>query len=461
MLLDTPTLLSKRLISESSRNTLLKPPVQVECFEVGRTETLSGHVTISGAKNSALAVLAGALCSEEALVLRRVPDLHDIRRMCQVLQSVGVKVTRGVDDSLLVDASTLSSVEPCADIVRKLRASFFVIGALMGRQGEAVVPLPGGCNIGARPIDLHVRGLEALGAKVEIRQGRVHAKALNGKRLVGGNFYLDYPSVGATETLMMAASLADGETYLSNVAQEPEVVDLAEFLIHCGARIRGAGSNTLCIQGVRRLHSADFTIIPDRIEAGTFLVAAAITRSTISMSPVVPKHLTSVISKLRSTGCCIHQPRPNTLVVTATGMPLRACDVTTLPYPGFPTDLQPQLMSLLASCNGQSVIKETVFESRMRHVEELQKMGAKIKVSGSTAIVSGRDWGSALYGAPVTATDLRAGAALVLAGMAAEGLTHIEGVSHIDRGYEQLDRKLLALGASIRRIPCLPSELTL
>lgn len=447
----------------SGRGGLLTTPL-VECFEVETCDSLSGHVRISGAKNSALAVLAGALCSEEPLLLRMVPDLHDVRRMCQVLRSVGVRVQRSVEgqeSTIAVDASCLTSVEPCPDTVRKLRASFFVIGALMGRQGEAVVPLPGGCNIGARPINLHVRGLEALGAHVEIRQGRVHARACNGKRLVGGSFCLDYPSVGATETLMMAAALADGETCISNVAQEPEVVDLADFLVSCGAKIRGAGTNTLVIEGVRKLHGTDFTVIPDRIEAGTFLVAAAITRSTISMSPVIPFHLTSVVSKLRTIGCRIHQTGAGSLQISAAATQLRGTDVTTLPYPGFPTDLQPQLMSLLTCCHGSSVIKETVFESRMRHVEELQKLGAMIKVSRSTAIVSGKDQGSALYGAPVTATDLRAGAALVLAGMAAEGVTHIEGVSHIDRGYEQLDEKLRLLGAKIQRLPCLPAELNL
>ncbi|GJP35545.1 hypothetical protein CLOM_g20051 [Closterium sp. NIES-68] len=439
-------------------------PLMVECFEVERCEGLEGHVSISGAKNSALAVLAGAICSSEPLVLRRVPDLHDIRRMFQVLQSVGVKIQRGVDgqdSSVLVDASCLTSVEPCPDVVRKLRASFFVIGALVGRQGEAVVPLPGGCNIGARPIDLHVRGLEALGAKVDIRQGRVHVHTADGGRLKGGSFYLDFPSVGATETLMMAAALADGETILSNVAQEPEVVDLADFLISCGAQIRGAGTNTIVIKGVLRLGPAEFTIIPDRIEAGTFLAAAAITRSVVSLSPVIPRHLTAVISKLRAMGCRVQQTKIGTLKISPGIWPLRATEVTTLPYPGFPTDMQPQLMSVLTTASGQSVIKETVFESRMRHVEELQKMGAKIKITGSTAIISGRDQGSQLYGAPVAATDLRAGAALVLAGMAAEGRTHIEGVAHIDRGYERLDSKLRGLGARIQRLPCLPAELTL
>ncbi|KAJ7567774.1 hypothetical protein O6H91_01G006700 [Diphasiastrum complanatum] len=432
----------------------------VECLEIHGGSPLRGHVEISGAKNSALAVLAGALCTSEEVHLRMVPDLHDIRRMFQVLQSIGVKL-RQDSSEIVVDARNITSVEPCPDVGRKLRASFFVIGALLGRQGEAVVPLPGGCNIGARPIDLHVRGLEALGATVEIRQGKVHAHVANGKKLVGGRFCLKYPSVGATETLMMAASLADGETVLSNVAQEPEVVHLAEFLKSCGANIEGAGTNTLAIKGVNKLHGSDFTIIPDRIEAGTFLIAAAITRSAISMSRVIPQHLASVIGKLESIGCVIEPTYPTCLKISASQHLKRSCLTKTQPFPGFPTDLQPQFMSLLTTCYGQSIIEETVFESRMRHVEELQKLGAKIKVRKNMAFISGCDQGSSLYGAPVIATDLRAGASLVLAGIAAEGTTRIEGVSHIDRGYEKFDEKLRAIGANIQRKPCLPSELTI
>ncbi|XP_024534688.1 uncharacterized protein LOC9656674 [Selaginella moellendorffii] len=435
------------------------PASYPECLEIQGGTVLSGHVQISGAKNSALAVLAGALCTNDQVSLRMVPDLHDIRRMFQVLQSVGVRIRREACD-IVIDSRHITSVEPCPDVVRKLRASFFVIGALVGRQGEAVVPLPGGCNIGARPIDLHVRGLQALGAQVKVRHGKVHARAANGSKLVGGSFCLDYPSVGATETLMMAAALADGKSTLYNVAQEPEVVDLAEFLNSCGANITGAGTKCLSVEGVPRLHGTSFTIIPDRIEAGTFLMAAAITRSSISMSRVVPRHLVAVVSKLQQIGCKIVQTAPDGLEVTC-GSRLQRLDVTTLPYPGFPTDLQPQMSSLMTTCCGQSIVEETVFESRMRHVEELQKLGAKIRVSKNLAFISGKDQGSSLYGAPVLATDLRAGAALVLAGMAGEGVTTIEGVSHIDRGYEKLDVKLAKLGAKLTRKACLPSELTL
>ncbi|GBG64182.1 hypothetical protein CBR_g40882 [Chara braunii] len=397
----SPASFSSASSSASLLTAAQQPALLAECLEITGGGVLEGHVRISGAKNSALAVLAGALCCEEPLMLRMVPDLHDIRRMFQVLQSVGAKVTRGMDGSesvVGIDASGLTSSEPCPDTVRKLRASFFVVGSLLARHGEAVVPLPGGCNIGARPIDLHVRGLEALGAR------------------------------------------------------EPEVVDLADFLISCGGHIKGAGTNCIVIQGVKRLHSTDFTIIPDRIEAGTFLVAGAICRSEITMSPICVRHLTAVVSKMRSIGCNMRFDRPDSLTILPPYDNLRGTDVTTLPYPGFPTDMQPQLMSLLCLCDGQSVVRETVFESRMRHVEELQKMGAKIKVTGSSAIISGGDYGSSLYGAPVIATDLRAGASLVLAGLAAGGITHIEGVHHIDRGYEKLDEKLRLLGAQIKRL---------
>ncbi|CAM6086027.1 unnamed protein product [Calypogeia fissa] len=444
------------LVSELEPPSSCSPPALVECLAVTGGYPLAGHVQVSGSKNSALAVLAGALCSEQEVQLWRIPDLEDIRSMIQVLKSMGVRVWRccssSGDGGIVVDASRITSAEPCPEAVRKLRAGFFVIGALIGRTGEAVVPLPGGCEIGARPIDLHVRGLQALGALVEIRQGNVYARASSGKRLVGGEFHFNYPSVGATETLMMAATLAEGRTVLSNVAQEPEVVDLAEFLISCGARIHGAGTRTMVITGVKKLHSTDYTIIPDRIEAGTFLIAAAITQSAISMSPVVPHHLTAVVGKLQHMGCGICQTSLDSLVISSNRI-FRSSSIKTLPYPGFPTDLQPQFMALLTTCGGQAIVEETVFERRMQHVKELQKLGATVRVTNNVAVVRGKDEGSALHGVPVTATDLRAGAALVLAGMAAQGTTHVEGVSHIDRGYESFDKKLRGLGASVLRLP--------
>eukprot|EP00249_Psilotum_nudum_P012303 c23709_g1_i1 orf=405-2204(-) len=434
-----------------AQGVILSLPTELgKSIKVTGGTTLSGHVHISGSKNSALAVLAASLCSTEELYLRMVPNILDTQRMVQVLRSLGVQI-RESSSCLLVDGSNLTSVEPCSQTVKKLRASFFVIGPLVARYGEAVVDLPGGCTIGARPVDLHMRGLKALGADVEVRQGKVYAHAVNGKRLTGGRFHLDFPSVGATETLMMAACLADGKSVLSNVAQEPEVVDLARFLVSCGARIQGAGTSTLIIDGMKKLHGTDFTIIPDRIEAGTFLIAAAITRSSISLSPVMPSHLAAIIDKLRAIGCSIHQLGADALWI-GSSVPLRSSDVSTRPYPGFPTDLQPQLISLLATCCGQSIVEETVFENRMAHVEELRKLGAQVTFLRNKAIINGSNMGSFLCGAPVKAGDLRAGAALILAGMAAEGVTCIKGVNHIDRGYERIDEKLCCLGANIERL---------
>ncbi|XP_020105566.1 uncharacterized protein LOC109722091 [Ananas comosus] len=418
---------------------------------------LAGHVGVSGSKNAALAVLAGALCcSSGAFALRGVPDLSDTRTMAAVLRSLGARVEEHGGGEVVVDAGAVTSVEPDSEAIGRIRAGFFVLGPLVARFGEAEVALPGGCRIGARPIDLYLRGLAALGAVVQLRHGKVRVEAANGKGLVGGQFHLDYPSVGATETLMTAASLADGVTILSNVAREPEVADLAKFLVTCGAQIEGAGTSTLVINGKKRLHGAEFTIIPDRIEAGTLMVAAAITRSCISLSPVIPGHLTSIMDKLSAAGCKIIQKGRHILEVSALSSPnngdLQGFYLKTLPYPGFPTDLQPQFMALLTTCSGLSVVEESVFENRMHHVKELQKLGARIRLSGSSAFIQGkRHRSAALSGCPVEAADLRGGAALVLAGMAVEGVTEISGVSHIDRGYENFEAKLLSLGANIER----------
>ncbi|CAD5191949.1 unnamed protein product [Musa acuminata subsp. malaccensis] len=415
---------------------------------------LSGHVPISGSKNSALAVLAGALCcSGGAVEVRGVPDISDARAMVAILRSLGAQVQERGGGELAVDSTALSSAEPAADEVRKIRAGFFVLGPLVARLGEAAVALPGGCSIGARPVDLYLRGLSALGAVVEL----MHVKAANGRGLTGGRFHLDYPSVGASETLMMAASMAEGVSVLTNVAQEPEVADLARFLVACGAQIKGVGTRTLVIDGRRSLHGAQFTVIPDRIETGTFMVAAAITRSCVSLSPVIPCHLTIIIDKLSAVGCRISQKGDGILEVSAAtataGGDLRGLYLKTLPYPGFPTDLQPQFMALLTTCGGPSIVEESVFENRMHHVKELQKLGARIEVHGRSAFVKGRTTqrNVALSGSKVEAADLRGGAALVLAGMAARGVTEVVGVHHIDRGYENFEAKLLNLGADISR----------
>lgn len=393
--------------------------------------------------------MAGAILCPQDCRLRNVPSLVDIRRMGQILSALGVKLEHQ-DDILDINARHLEQSKAPYELVSQLRASFFVIGPLLARLGVARVPLPGGCAIGARPVDLHVRGLQALGAEVHIDHGMVHAYVSGGgsKRLKGAKIYLDYPSVGATETLMMAATLAEGETTIENAAQEPEVVDLANFCRAMGAKIRGAGTNTIIISGVPSLHSVDYSIIPDRIETGTFLVAGAITQSEITLSPAIPDHLTAVIAKLHEIGVRVVAEEPNCLRVIPTGI-IRATDIETLPYPGFPTDMQAPLMALLTLSDGDSVITETVFENRLGHVPELNRMGADIRVKGNNAIIRGV---SMLSGAPVVATDLRASAALVLAALAADGKTSIQGLHHLDRGYENLEAKLQQLGAKLQRV---------
>jgi UDP-N-acetylglucosamine 1-carboxyvinyltransferase len=355
-------------------------------------------------------------------------------------------VRRG-SDSLEMDGSGLNQSAPPYELVNSLRASFFCIGPLLARLGIARVPLPGGCQIGTRPVVEHVKGLKALGAQVTIEHGVVSAVVPGrGHRLRGGRIHLDCPSVGATETLMMAAALAQGETVIENAALEPEVVDLAGLLLAMGAKVRGAGTPTITIVGVERLHGADYAVIPDRIEAGTFLLAAAITRSTLSVAPVISDHLRAVLTKLEEAGC---QLEIDGTCVTITAKEVRAVDLRTQPFPGFPTDLQAPFMSLLATASGTSVITENIFENRLQHVAELQRMGAAIRMQGNTAFVEGV---SRLSGAPVQGSDLRASAAMVLAGLAAEGITSVQGLEYLDRGYADLEGKLNSVGASIRRV---------
>lgn len=436
----TPTL--------NSSNLSASPESDQEVLKIWGRQPLKGHVKISGAKNSALVVMAGAILCPEDCRLRNVPSLVDVRRMGQILSAVGVKIEAN-GDVLDINASELIDAQAPYELVSQLRASFFIIGPLLARLGFAKVPLPGGCAIGARPVELHVRGLQALGAEVHIEHGTVHAyvKGPN-RRLQGAKIYLDYPSVGATETLMMAATLAEGETIIENAAQEPEVEDLANFCRAMGAKIQGAGTNTIVISGVPKLHSVDYSIIPDRIEAGTFLLAGAITHSEISLSPVIPEHLTAVIAKLQTMGAKIITESPDILRIIP-GKIHTATDIETLPYPGFPTDMQAPFMALLTLSEGDSIINETVFENRLRHVAELNRMGADIRVKGNVAVVRGV---AQLSGAPVVATDLRASAALVLAGLAADGVTTISSLQHLDRGYEQLEVKLQKLGAKLQRV---------
>jgi UDP-N-acetylglucosamine 1-carboxyvinyltransferase len=417
-------------------------------------QPLQGHVPISGAKNSALVLMAGALLCSEDCRLRNVPSLADVNSMSEILMTLGVKIDRQ-GDIIDIKAGELSESQAPYELVSQLRASFFAIGPILARLGVARVPLPGGCAIGARPVDLHVRGLQSMGAEVHIEHGVVHAHVAGAnRRLKGARIYLDYPSVGATETLMMAATLADGETIIENAAQEPEVIDLANFCRAMGARIHGAGSKTIIISGVPSLHSADYSIIPDRIEAGTFLIAGAITGCEINLSPIIPEHLSPVLAKLKTMGVKIRMEGLNHLSIIP-GEQLKATDIKTLPYPGFPTDMQAPFMALLTLCEGNSLISETVFENRFGHVPELSRMGADIQVKGNTVLVRGVPL---LSGAPVTATDLRASAALVLAALAAEGETTIQGLKHLDRGYEQLEAKLRQLGAKIERFDPTPTE---
>lgn len=413
-------------------------------LEVWGGTPLQGKVNISGAKNSALVLMAGALLCSEPCRLRNVPSLADIQGMAKILKALGVKIKQD-NDVLELDPTHITTTDAPYELVSKLRASFFAIGPLLARMGVAKVPLPGGCAIGARPVEIHVRGLKQLGAEVYIEHGVVHAYA---SKLKGAKIYLDYPSVGATETLMMAATLAEGETVLDNAAQEPEVADLANFCISMGAKITGAGTKTITISGVPKLHSTDYNIVPDRIEAGTFLMAGAITHSDILLSPVVPDHLTAVIAKLRSIGFQLTPDAQQGLRIQSKGVHT-GTEIETLPYPGFPTDMQSIFMALLTLSEGNSVVTETVFENRLGHVPELVRMGADIRVKGNIAVIHGVPF---LSGAPVTGTDLRATAALVVAALAAKGKTSIEGLQHLDRGYSNFEQKLSGLGAKIERV---------
>jgi UDP-N-acetylglucosamine 1-carboxyvinyltransferase len=392
--------------------------------------------------------MAGTLLCSGECRLQNIPGLVDVDKMCQIIESLGVKIQRS-GEILDFDVRDINSYTAPFELVSKLRAAFFAIGPILARMGAAKVPLPGGCSIGARPVELHVRGLQAMGAHVEIEHGIVNATVTGANgRLQGAKIYLDYPSVGATETLMMAATLADGETIIENAAKEPEVVDLANFCISMGAKIDGAGTDRITIVGVDSLHSTDYSIIPDRVEAATFLVAGAITRSEISLFPIVPAHLAAAVAKLEQIGVKVALDAPDRMRVIP-GANIKGTDIETLPYPAFPTDMQAQFMALLAIAEGSSVITETVFENRLQHVAELKRMGANIKVKGNHAIIEGVAF---LSGATVTATDLRASAALVLAGLAARGQTVLQGLHHLDRGYDRLEDKMRNLGAKIERL---------
>ncbi|HHW41543.1 MAG TPA: UDP-N-acetylglucosamine 1-carboxyvinyltransferase [Syntrophomonadaceae bacterium] len=404
---------------------------------------LKGSVTISGAKNAILPILASCLLSDTPLVLEGVPRLDDVVTMQEVLQSLGAKV-KWLDDVMEIDPSNITSTEVPASLMRRMRASNLVMGALLGRLGNVRASYPGGCTIGSRPMDLHLKGFGYLGAKVHEHHGFIEMEAA---KLTGTEIHLDFPSVGATENIMMAAVLAEGTTTIRNAAREPEIVDLQNFLNRLGAEIRGAGLDIIQINGVSRVgREIAYRVIPDRIETGTFMVAAAITRGEIEIINTIPEHVEPVTAKLREAGIRVWEEDDRIIVKGVDTW--NALDIRTLPYPGFPTDMQPQFMVFLSLAQGTSIITENIFENRFQHVGELRRMGAHIRVEGRSAVISGVP---NLTGALVEATDLRAGAALVLGGLAAENTTIVEGVEHINRGYEKLDAKLRRLGAQIRR----------
>lgn len=410
---------------------------------VEKSPPLRGNVRISGAKNSALPILAASLLGTEDIILEDVPQLKDVEVMCEVLSSLGAKVEFLDKGVIKINSKNVNSYETPYELMSKMRASFLVMGPLLTRLGKAKTSMPGGCAIGTRPIDLHLKGFRALGAEIDVDHGYIGAYA---DKLVGDRIYLDFPSVGATENIMMAAVMAEGETIIDNAAMEPEIVDLANFLNKLGAQIKGVGTSTIRIKGVKELGGATHSIIPDRIEAGTFMVAAAITKGDVIVENVITSHIKPIIAKLREAGCEVWEEEDKVRVVGTDN--LKAVDIKTLPYPGFPTDMQAQFMALMSVAQGTSVIIETVFENRFMHVDELKRMGADIKIDGRSAIVQGV---KELMSAPVKATDLRAGAALILAGLKADGVTEISDIYHIDRGYENIEEKFTKLGAKIYR----------
>ena len=406
---------------------------------------LVGTVKTSGAKNAVLPIIAASIMGTSPSHFDEVPMLEDVRTISEVLRSLGIKVESKEKNCLDIDSTVVESYEPPCELMRNMRASFFVMGPLLARMGKARIYMPGGCAIGARPVDIHLKGFEALGVVLDQQEGFIEATTPNG--LKGATIYFDFPSVGATENVMMAAALAEGVTILENAAEEPEIVALASYLNKMGAKIRGAGTDVIRIEGVKELHGADYTIIPDRIEAGTYMIAAAMTGGDVIVDNVLPEHQKPLIAKLREAGAIVEEDIDKVRVI-GNGT-LKGVSVKTLPYPGFPTDMQAQIMAMLVVSEGKSKVTETVFENRFMHVEELNRMGAKIATSDRSANIEGP---AKLVGCDVRATDLRAGAAMILAGLVAEGETRIGDLHHIDRGYEDIVEKLKNLGADIERV---------
>ena len=406
---------------------------------------LVGEVEIGGAKNAALAILAAAIMTDDTVRLENLPDVNDINVLLEAIGGIGAKVERVDRHTAVINGSTIGDISVDYEYIKKIRASYYLLGALLGKYKKAEVPLPGGCNIGSRPIDLHLKGFRALGATVDIEYGAIVASAPDG--LHGTHIFMDTVSVGATINIMMAASMAKGNTIIENAAKEPHVVDTANFLNSMGANIKGAGTDVIRIRGVEMLHSTNYSIVPDMIEAGTYMFAAAATRGDILIKNVIPKHLEAITAKLEEIGCEVEEFDDAVRVISA--KKLRRTHVKTLPYPGYPTDMQPQIAVALALASGTSIVTESIFENRFKYADELTRMGACVKVEGNTAIIDGVD---KLTGARVSAPDLRAGAALVIAGLAAEGITIVDDIVYIQRGYEDFEGKLKSLGAEIERV---------
>ena len=416
----------------------------MEQYIIKGGKTLAGEVTIGGAKNAALGILAAAIMSNETVTIDNLPDVRDINVLLQAIECIGAYVERIDRHSVKINGSNVNSINVDYEYIRKIRASYYLLGALLGKHKSANVALPGGCNIGNRAIDQHIKGLEALGANVVIQHGMIKA---NAEKLTGNHIYLDCASVGATINIMLASILAEGQTIIENVAKEPHVVDVANFLNSMGADIRGAGTDVIRIKGVEKLTGCNYSVIPDQIEAGTFMIAAVATKGNVTIKNIIPKHLEPIAAKLIEMGAKIEEGDDSVRVYV--DGELKGVSVKTAPYPGFPTDVQQPMSALLSIVPGKSLIAESIWESRHKHIDELKKMGATIKVEGRTAIIEGRE---ELIGSKVIATDLRAGAAMVVAGLVANGTTEILEIEHIDRGYPHIEEKFTKLGADIRRV---------
>ncbi|WP_326907765.1 UDP-N-acetylglucosamine 1-carboxyvinyltransferase [Sedimentibacter sp. MB31-C6] len=411
-------------------------------IKVNKSLELAGTIRVDGSKNAILPILAATLLSEEECIIHDIPKLKDVEIMCQLLKVLGADIEEIESNTLKITVKNITTCEAPYELISKMRASFLVMGPLLARCGNSKIYMPGGCAIGTRPIDLHLKGFKALGTDIKSENGYVNAKT---DKLIGNYIYLDFPSVGATENLIMAAVLAEGETIIENAAEEPEIVDLANFINSMGGNIIGAGTKTIRIKGVKKLHKTEHTVIPDRIEAGTYMVVAAATGGDLLIENIVSSHLQPIIAKLNETGAHIEEYEDKIRVVS-NGI-IKPVDIKTLPYPGFPTDMQAQFMALLSIADGTSIIHETIFENRFMHANELMRMGVNVKIEGSSAVLTGK---SELTGAKVKATDLRAGAALIIAGLIAEGETEITDVYHIERGYADIIGKLQNVGAKIR-----------